>query len=49
MGRHAPGIQGPALESMTPEETRYVLKRVNEELKAETELRIALAKAGMRH
>lgn len=36
---------------MTPEETRFIRRRVNDELKAELELRLSLAKiagAGMR-
>jgi hypothetical protein len=46
LGRHAPGIPTPYLETMTPAETRFVCKEVKAELKAELDLRIAFARAG---
>lgn len=45
---HAPGIDPSYLEGMTPAESRFVRDRVQKELKAEMELRIAFAKAGLR-
>lgn len=45
MARHAPALSPSELERMTPEQTRYVHRAVERELKGEREERLAYVKA----
>lgn len=44
MAQHAPGLPPSELERMTPEQTRYLRKRVDEDLEAEGKLQFAQIK-----
>lgn len=48
MARHAPGLNATELERMTPEQTRYLRKGIEAELKSEREERFAYVKALVR-
>jgi hypothetical protein len=48
MARYAPALSPTELDRMTPEQTRYLRRCVEAELKDEQEERLAIAKATIR-
>lgn len=48
MARHAPGISPSELERMTPEESRYVQRRIVEDLDRESKMRLEYVKGIIR-